>query len=321
MAKRKRLEVPSAPISPDLETKQAFSAPRSRMPIADVAGDMAGRAALEEVARAMTEAEAEGRVVKRLKIADVQMHHLSRDRLVLDPDEMASLRASLAERGQQTPIEVLHLSGNTYGLISGLRRLQALRDLGEDSVLAFVRHPDGSREQYRAMIEENEIRVGLSFYERANIARIAVVQGVYPDIRSAIAGLFTHAPPAKRSKISKFVELCEKLGASLHFPTAIPEKVGLALAQALEADPALAGRITRTLKQTPPADAAAERRILDQACKARTPAKNAPETLVQGLKWQARGGKVVLSGARLTPEFIDDLRALIVSHAKKSTHG
>ena len=37
------------------------------MPIADVAGDTAGRAALEEVAREMTEAEEEGRVVKKLR--------------------------------------------------------------------------------------------------------------------------------------------------------------------------------------------------------------------------------------------------------------
>ena len=65
MAKRKRLEMPAETVLPDLETKSAFPAPRARMPIADVAGETAGRAALEEVAREMTAAEDEGRVVVR----------------------------------------------------------------------------------------------------------------------------------------------------------------------------------------------------------------------------------------------------------------
>ncbi|MBT8417780.1 MAG: chromosome partitioning protein, partial [Silicimonas sp.] len=64
MAKRKRLEMPVIePDSPGTETKSHLT-PRARMPIADVAGDTAGRAALEEVAREMTAAETEGRVVK-----------------------------------------------------------------------------------------------------------------------------------------------------------------------------------------------------------------------------------------------------------------
>ena len=68
MAKRKRLELPTDTVSPDLETKSAFPAPRAKMPIADVAGEVAGRAALEEVAREMTAAEGEGRIVKKLPL-------------------------------------------------------------------------------------------------------------------------------------------------------------------------------------------------------------------------------------------------------------
>ena len=68
MAKRKRLEMPTETIPAGLETK-SDNLTRIRMPIADVAGDTAGRAALEEVAREMTAAEAEGRVVKKLAIA------------------------------------------------------------------------------------------------------------------------------------------------------------------------------------------------------------------------------------------------------------
>ena len=43
MAKRKRLEVPTEPVSVDLETKSAFTSPRARMPIAEVASEAAGR--------------------------------------------------------------------------------------------------------------------------------------------------------------------------------------------------------------------------------------------------------------------------------------
>ena len=163
MAKRKRLALPDTEIPPDLETKSVFPAPRARMPIAEVAGDTASRAALEEVAREMTLAEDEGRVVRKLPLDKVSAQHLSRDRLVMDDDELEALTSSIAERGQQTPIEVVQLGGGHYGLISGLRRIAALRALGAEHVLALVRRPDSSREAYRAMVEENEIRAGISF--------------------------------------------------------------------------------------------------------------------------------------------------------------
>ncbi len=316
MAKRKRLELPEGVESPDLETKSVFPAPRNRMPIAEVAGDTAGLAALEEVARAMTSAEEEGRVVKKLPLAEIHVHHLSRDRLVLEDEEMEALKASIADRGQQAPVEVLAISGGKFGLISGLRRVEALRALGQDTVLALVRKPESSSAAYQAMVEENEIRAGLSFYERANIAATAVGQGVYPDLRRAIADLFVHAPPAKRSKIANFVTIRETIGPALGFPTAIPEKLGLALAKAIEADRKLAGRITKALRQAPPQDAAAERKILERALTNVPGPKNAPETLAPGLDWQIRAGRVVLSGNALDEEFRQALKEFAISHAK-----
>lgn len=313
MAKRKRLDLP---ISPNLETKSDNLALRSRMPIADVAGDTAVRAALEEVSREMTAAEAEGRVVKKLPIAEISTHHISRDRIALDNDEMEVLKRSISERGQQAPIEVLTLPDGGYGLISGLRRVEALRALKKDTVLALVRRSEGSQAAYKAMVEENEIRAGLSFYERANIAVVAVGQGVYPDLRSAIAGLFAHAAPAKRSKIANFVTICSALGKALAFPAAIPEKLGLALAQAIEADRTLAGRIADALRKTPPEDAAAERRALERALKKRSQPKTKPEELAPGLRFEAKQGRVVLSGSALSEEFLDALRNFVVSHAK-----
>ena len=318
MAKRKRLEVPSEPVSPSLETKSAVSAPRARMPIAEVASETAGRAALEEVAREMTAAEHEGRIVKKLAMDQIQIHHLSRDRMIFDPEDMAALTASIAERGQQTPIEVVRLSGGQFGLIAGLRRIEALRQLQKATVLALVRQPDHAQEAYRAMIEENEMRADLSFYERANIALATVGEGVYPTLKDAVAGLFAHASPSKRSKIAKFAVLRETLGSALRFPTAIPEKVGFALAQAIEADPKLAAQVSRDLKAAQPEDAPAERRVLDQALKRPAATSSARgEEIVPGVMLDMKKGRAVLSGAGVDASLAKALRAFIISHAKK----
>ena len=313
MAKRKRLELPTDTISPDLETKSAFPAPRAKMPIADVAGEVAGRAALEEVAREMTAAEGEGRIVKKLPLDKVATHHLNRDRMVLDGDEMEALVASIRERGQQTPIEVVPLSGGQFGLISGLRRLEALKALGKDHALALVRKPESSQAAYQAMVEENEIRANLSFYERANIAVATVGQGVYPDARKAVKDLFAHAPRAKRSKILKFVTLRETLGGTLRFPTAIPEHLGLALEKAITGDPKAAQRISSALKDAAPEDAAAERKVLEAALKQPATAKPAPEEIAPGLTLEVKAGRAVLAGKALDSDFIQALRDWIAA--------
>ncbi|MBD3766047.1 MAG: ParB N-terminal domain-containing protein, partial [Rhodobacterales bacterium] len=80
-----------------------------------------------------------------------------------DPEEMAALRASLAARGQQTPIEVVELAPGRYGLISGARRLAALRALAEETgearfarVQALLRPFSAASDAYLAMVEENE---------------------------------------------------------------------------------------------------------------------------------------------------------------------
>lgn len=317
MAKRKRLDVPSTPFSGGLETKSAFP-PATRMPIAEVAGDTAGRAALEEVARAMTEAETEGRVVKKLPLDRIDIHHLNRDRLVIDDEEMEVLKTSLATRGQQTPIEVLSASGGRYGLISGLRRVLALKALGQGEVLALVRRPESAQAAYVAMVEENEIRANLSYYERANLAVTATGSGVYPDPKAAVADLFAHVPAPKRSKILKFVTLRERFGKVLNFPAAIPEKLGLALVAAMEADREVATRVVDALRKTPAADAAAERRVLERALagpgreKGRGSAAKG-EDLGRGVRLELKAGRAILSGDGVDGAFIEALRAWMAS--------
>lgn len=316
MAKRRRLELPDSHDSPVLETKSAV---RARMPIAEVAGEVAGRAALEEVAEAMTAAEREGRLVRRIPIASIDRQRIVRDRIRFDEEEMAALVASIAERGQQMPVEVMRV-GTGHALISGARRLMALERLGETEVLAFVRTPASAADAHVAMVEENEVRAPLSFYERANLAHVSVVSGVFPDIATAIATLFARAPAAKRSKIARFVTIRKKLGRSLGFPEAIPEKLGLRLAAAIDADPKVATRLSDALRKTPPADAAAERRAIERALAAPAAAP-AKRRIAPGLTLETREGRAVLSGKAVDAGFLEALAGWAVSHAKRDRPG
>lgn len=286
------------------------------MPIAEVAGEAADRAALEDMAQALEAAEAEGRVVKRIPLDRISTQHLDRDRVHLDEDEMAVLQSSIAARGQQAPIEVLRLSGGGFGLISGLRRLVALQRLGETEALALIRQPDSAAAAHVAMVEENEVRSGLSFWERANVAVVATSNGVFPDLRMAIDTLFAHAPAPKRSKIARFAVLRQQFGKTLRFPTAIPEKLGLALAAAVEADKRVAVRLADAIRKTPPADAAAERRLIERALKGDPVTKPAAEEIAPGLRIETRKGRVVVSGPGVREPLVAALKDWLVSHAK-----
>lgn len=281
MAKRKRLtpariDQPGDEFPTDLETKSMFGTypqgvwtPPRRAPIADVAHDAATTAALAEVSSAMEAARAEGRLIVKLPLDAIEADYLVRDRMEVDETEMQVLLDSLTARGQQTAIEVTELGTGRYGLISGWRRLKALRHLaangvGTETVLAIIRSPREQADAYLAMVEENEIRAGLSFYERARIVVRAAEAGVYPSDRTALAGLFAAASRSKRSKIGSFVRIVRALDPALHYPSALSERAGLALAQAIETDPGLVQRLFSALA-TRPASAEDEAAIIAAA--------------------------------------------------------
>lgn len=308
MAKRKRLSpavLTSEGVDPAPETKS--SAP----PIAHIAGAAAEQAGLAEVARVLTEARQEGRLIQKLPLAEIETGHLVRDRIAFDAPDMESLRASLATRGQQVPIEVVARPKGGYGLISGLRRVMALRELGELQVLAVIREPETSADAYLAMVEENEIRAGISFYERARLAYEAAKLGLYPSVQAAIAALFGNASPAKRSKIGSFARVHEALGAQLRFPAAIPERLGLAMAAALEEGTGFVSALRATLAANPPEDAPAERGLIEAALRGKKGSKPQSGDIFEpapGIRLEAKAGKVVLSGKGVT----EDLRAALL---------
>jgi ParB family chromosome partitioning protein len=313
MAKRKRL-------TPALfnDSKQALNihseTVRERPPIAQVAGETATEAAFAEVAGALASAREEGRLIVKLPLEAIETGHLVRDRINFDSEEMDALKTSLRARGQQVPVEVVPLDEGEragegrYGLISGLRRVMALKAIGAGEALALVRRPESSAEAYLAMVEENEIRSGISFYERARLASEAVRLGLYPDAQGAIASLFASASPAKRSKIGSFVRLHEALGCALRYPTAIPERLGLALTGLLDRDSQAAARVVAALDVALPTDAAAERAVLERAladvstgpARVKAQRSDPPREITDGIRIEARRGRVVLSGSGVT---------------------
>ncbi|MDU9006550.1 ParB/RepB/Spo0J family partition protein [Sedimentitalea todarodis] len=276
MAKRKRLTPAQDGF---LQADPGKRGPLSPAPIAQVAGETSASAALAELSDTLRTARTQGRMIEALALDAVDETHLVRDRMIQpDDEEMEALMTSLRARGQQTPIEVVALpapngtgSNSTarYGLISGWRRLGALRRLyavDQDERFATVQariiRPVDAQAAYVAMVEENEIRAALSLYEKGRIALRAVHEGVYPTPRAALRGLFGSVSRSRRSKIGSFLTLVEPLDSVLRFPVAIPEKLGLGLAKALQEDHGFGSKLGARLRETPPETAEAELKIL-----------------------------------------------------------
>jgi len=342
MAKRKRL---SGPLEDYLTTSDAHSAPASStVPIARVAGDASVSAALEEVSRELSSARNEGRLVVRLALDTIDAAWLMRDRThpgtAADPD-FAALMDSLRRNGQRNPIEAVDMGAGRFGLISGWRRLTALRCLydetGEDrfaTVLAFLRQPKSSEDAYVAMVEENEIRLGLSYYERARIAAKSVEAGVFPSSKIALQTLFASASRSKRSKIGSFLGLYRVLGDAISFPQALNERLGLALAKVLEADERAGAQLVERLTATQSDSFEAEQRLLlafvDTAESATTPpvsetpapsfisenlGSNSAEEVCPGIFLSQQGKALHLSGPAVDPAFRDRLEAWLRKYA------
>lgn len=344
MAKRRRL-IPSPRIADDsgsdmavfggVETK-AFLRPGlgAPAPIARVVADASAQAALTELSDAMARARSEGRLVQRLALDQIDTDHLVRDRIALDEEELGHLIASLREHGQRTPIEVTELPSGRFGLISGWRRIQALTRLFSQTgearfaeVQALLRRPDTARDAYIAMVEENEIRLGLSYYERARIAARAVDAGVFQSEKQALQQLFASASRARRSKIGSFLSIYRQLEGALRFPAAIPERLGLALAQALETRASEIPGLVADLIATPAVDAVAEQAFLSAFVTGKKGSNKAnsdkppPVTkeIQPGVFLEVKGGwsrpVLTLSGPKVDPDFRDRLERWLAANA------
>jgi ParB family transcriptional regulator, chromosome partitioning protein len=157
------------------------------------------------------------------------------------------------------------------------------------------------------MVEENELRVGLSQYERARVAAIAASRGVFPSENAALHALFAGASRAKLSRIRAFLELYHALDGALRFPQGIPERLGLTLVERIR--DGQGGRIAAALAAAAPATAAAERALLAHlaALPRPAPAPNAAaEEILPGVRLETRRKgttlTLTLKGRGVTPE-------------------
>ncbi|MCA0995102.1 MULTISPECIES: ParB/RepB/Spo0J family partition protein [Roseobacteraceae] len=283
MAKRRKLEAPSAEdlsrYEEEFRRETAGRGPLSA-PIAQVAAEAAtlhdprpperrAEDAKDRVdAERMRDAEGRGLLMLELAVEDINADALVRDRVVLDVEEMEELKASIAKGGLRLPVEVFatpdDAQGFGYGLLSGYRRLKAVRDLyalTKDAryakIKAVIRDPEAMGGTFAAMIEENEIRANLSHYERGRIAVIAAQQGAFVNAEEAVNALFPMASKAKRSKIRSFALIFEELGDMLTFPDLLKEKDGLRIAAALRdgAEVRLREALAEKVPETPAEEA------------------------------------------------------------------
>ena len=171
-----------------------------------------------------------GRLVLDVGLDAIAPDHLVRDRLPAEDADMEALRESIRAHGQRTPVEVTPLQGALpYGLISGWRRLAALRALHAETgdprfatVQALVRRPETAAAAYVSMVEENEIRLGLSQYERARVAAIAAERGHLSLRGRGAARALLHREPgqALADPVVPRALPCARRRATLAWPSA-----------------------------------------------------------------------------------------------------
>lgn len=263
MVKRRRLETPSTDDLDKIEeqfrreTSGRPSVGPGIAPIAQVAADSAAQSPTEgadtRAARAKTEADAQrlrdaqdqGLLMVEIPTDQINEGAMIRDRMVMSEPDMMELRQSIAAHGLRLPIEVFELAdpegqGPRYGLLSGYRRLHAIRALHElteadkySRIRALIRPRAEADEAFVSMVEENEVREELSHFERGRIAVIAANQGAFANTEDAVNRLYATGSKAKRSKVRSFALIFEELGDMLRYPEALTEKRGLRLSAAL----------------------------------------------------------------------------------------
>ena len=324
MAKRKRLTPAQSGFLDPGPTVPASGV--GRPPIAQVVGDISASVAVKEMAQVLEQARVEGRLVQALPLDSIVTDHLVRDRMGSDGEEMEALKQSLLARGQQTPIEVTTLppaedGSPRYGLISGWRRVRALHALSAETdeprfgtVLALLRQPRDQAEAYVAMVEENEIRANLSFFERARIVLRALEAGVFDTEKQALQSLFASASYPKRSKIKSFLPVVSVLDGVLRFPAHLTERTGLILSKALTENPASADRMIGALRSAVPDTPEGETQVLLSALNTPKtgseqdkPAGVGDPEIAPGIRMKSKGGKIQISGSGVNEGLRADL--------------
>jgi len=246
-----------------------------------------------------------GLIVDLIPLQEIEVTKLTRDRSATRDPEIGELKVSIARIGLSNPIRVEEVAGG-YELIQGYRRLQAFRELLEETGEAqyaaipagLVARGETLESLYQRMVDENLIRRDLSFAEMAELARryVADAQTDAVDIDAAVASLFASASRQKRSYIRHFATLLDLVGDVLRFPEAIPRALGLQLEKRLVRGEVSVRTLRSRLGTVSPEDPEAELSILREIASgspAHRPVKTAETAGAKTtLRYQGPGGMV-----------------------------
>ncbi|MDV4146486.1 MULTISPECIES: ParB/RepB/Spo0J family partition protein [Shimia] len=265
-------DLPDPSAEPATETFPAGKEdrPARRGPMATAISETAGAARERQQVEAQIRAENDalahehvrlkklGLVLEVLPLDAVETYKLTRDRAPGPDPELDELKQSIQDIGLSNPIRVEPREDGKFELIQGFRRLSAYRALYEETdddlwariPAAITPRGDSLESLYRRMVDENMVRKDISF---AEMAKLAVDYAAEPgtqetDPDKAVAVLFKSAGYQKRSYIRTFIKVIGRIGGALIYPHEIPRALGLALAQQLDQDPALAGHIRSDLE-------------------------------------------------------------------------
>ena len=104
--------------------------------------------------------QAEQRAIQFLQVAMISPNPFQ-PRELFDPEKMAELKRSIAEKGLVQPITVRRWE-NGYQLIAGERRLRSVRDLGISDIPAYILNVQTDEEMLELSIIENIHREDLN---------------------------------------------------------------------------------------------------------------------------------------------------------------
>lgn len=176
----------------------------------------------------------------RIPLDQIDPHALMRDRSLIDTTALTELQLSIAADGLRQPIEVFSTGEDSYGLLSGYRRLAATRNLFEltkkeqyAAIDCVLRDPASRQAALAEMVAENDIRQPLSPWEKAAVAVLSHRAEMFATLDLALAGLYPHAPRQKRAKLRALAEVVEALDGILTDPETLSELRLLRIAAAL----------------------------------------------------------------------------------------
>jgi sulfiredoxin len=76
-------------------------------------------------------------MMKQERIAIASVYVPAKRRATLDPKKAQEIAESILQLGQQVPI-LVRRDGDRFVLVEGLHRLEACRQLGEETILSYL---------------------------------------------------------------------------------------------------------------------------------------------------------------------------------------